>query len=159
MLAEDTLCLTKEGYWKRWNQLSLGELVYVFDLHSGTFKLEPVKQLLIYPFISGYLLKIGEQIITPDHRLVVSNLIYGRFCFSKAEQVFGNRHEIRLNAGLVSPVFREEKGVNVPFEVATFLLAGVDMAEVFFEGKVWAPVTVSKTFVAKRGSETFVTGI
>jgi len=35
----------------------------------------------------------------------------------------------------------------------------VDMAEVFFEGKVWAPVTVSKTFVAKRGSETFVTGI
>ena len=38
MLAEDTLCLTKEGYWKRWNQLSLGELVYAFDwdFQAGT---------------------------------------------------------------------------------------------------------------------------
>ena len=137
----ETECLTPQG-WKKYNELKIGQKIVTFDIKTQSFKENTLLKINVYPY-KGYLYAIGNQVVTPNHRVVVCQQ---DGIYKLIEAPFLLYHIDRFSIPHGYPQVK-----NIP-------LSKLKLKALSYEGKVWCPTTKTGTFVARRNGDIFITG-
>lgn len=73
-VSAETECLTVSG-WKVYDQLTVGELIYTFNMDTHNLELKPLQRVNVYDYDDNMVeltngLGTASQLVTPNHRVV-----------------------------------------------------------------------------------------
>jgi len=169
-LTEDTEVLTKDG-WVHYHSAKVGTHILGFDLQTGQFDWQPVKETFEYPYDQGAFRLIGDgtdHIVSVQHRCVVQR--DGGWVFVRAEELAGAEvvpcvwwsvHTEEGPAGEPGAVRLEpgSQAVRGAWDAAPSL-AGVTVRvePTHYTGIVWCVGVPTGAFIARRNGMAFVTG-
>lgn len=152
-----TECLTHKG-WKRYDELSVGDSIYVVDLETGMVKSDKLTHVNVYDHDGDLLHFSGEgyeSVVTEKHRVVYTDYGRGKLCVREAAELE------KAEGKYYIPKIERLDTRYTPSITGEFAVTKVKRER--YKGKVWCPTTSTGTFIARRNvlghkRNMFVTG-
>lgn len=135
-VTEDTEILTDDGF-KKYQQLNIGDMVATFDIKTEDITYQPIQKLNISKY-SGQIDCYGNQYVTPNHRVLLSN---------------GNTYKIEYSYNIAY----EKVGIPIIVE-NMYVINSVFKKSIEYDGIIWCPTTDAGIVIFRRNGETFISG-
>lgn len=140
-VTESTEILTPNGF-KKYTELSVGDMVATFDIESQTINYQPIIKLNVSKY-KGEIHCYGNQHVTPNHRVLLSH--GGKYIFEYSENI---AYEL---VGI--PHIRKSI-----IEDPSYLIYNVMKTCMQYDGVVWCPTTDAGVVVFRNNNDVFISG-
>ena len=154
---EKTECLTHKG-WKRYDELNVGDSIYVVDLETRTVTSDKLTHVNVYDHDGDLLHFSGEgyeSVVTEKHRVVYTDSGLTKLYVREAAELESAGGEYYI------PKIKRMDTRYAPDIIGEFAVTKVQRKH--YKGKVWCPTTSTGTFIARRNvpghmRKMFITG-